>query len=176
MPQTSLLIADTIRLLSIFKLGPKKKVDVLADNNQRSECPTTRRPRSAVNLQRGRHEEFAVSGSLQMNLVCTLSLAAALSAVVVRSSPHSEEQDPLTAPTRDVDITYQITRPGRPAILERRRWSASQHSRRVDGPDKSATIFDQSRGNSRSSMRQITRISRWRDQRPSGCPRKKGRR
>jgi hypothetical protein len=81
-----------------------------------------------------------------MNLVRTLSLAAALSAVVVRSSPHSEEQDPLTAPTRDVDITYQITRPGQPAILERRRWLASQHLRRVDGPDKSATIFDQSRG------------------------------
>ena len=81
-----------------------------------------------------------------MNLVRTLSLAAALSALVVRSSPHSEEQDPLTAPTRDVDITYQITRPGQPAILERRRWLASQHLRRVDGPDEFATIFDQSRG------------------------------
>ena len=31
-------------------------------------------------------------------------------------------------------------------IFERRRWLASQHLRRVDGPDKSATIFDQSRG------------------------------
>ena len=31
-------------------------------------------------------------------------------------------------------------------ILERRRWLSSQHLRRVDGPDKSATIFDQSRG------------------------------
>ena len=49
-----------------------------------------------------------------MNLVRTLSLAVALSAVVVSSPPHSEEQQPQTAPTRDVDIMYQITRP-RPA-------------------------------------------------------------
>ena len=81
-----------------------------------------------------------------MNLVRTLSLAVALSAVVVSSPPHSEEQQPQTAPTRDVDIMYQITRPGQPMILERRRWLSSQHLRRVDGPDKSATIFDQSRG------------------------------
>jgi hypothetical protein len=73
-----------------------------------------------------------------------LSLAALL-ATVVSSPPRSEEQ-PQTAPTRDVDITYQITRPGQPAILERRRWFASQHLRRVDGPGNSATIFDQSRG------------------------------
>ena len=79
-----------------------------------------------------------------MTLVRTLSLAALL-ATVVSSPPRSEEQ-PQTAPTRDVDITYQITRPGQPVILERRRWLASQHLRRVDGPDKSATIFDQSRG------------------------------
>lgn len=108
-----------------------------------------------------------------MNLVRTLSLAVALSAVVVSSPPHSEEQQPQTAPTRDVDIMYQITRPGQPMILERRRWLSSQHLRRVDGPDKSATIFDQSRGNSRSSMRQITRISRWRGQRPSVCRQEK---
>ena len=58
----------------------------------------------------------------------------------------SEEQQPQTSPTRDVDITYQITRPGQPLIVERRRWLASQHLRRVDGPDKSPTIFDQNRG------------------------------
>ena len=79
-----------------------------------------------------------------MTLVRTLSLAALL-ATVVSSPPRSEEQ-PQTAPTRDVDITYQITRPGQPVILERRRWLASRHLRRVDGPDNSATIFDQSRG------------------------------
>ena len=79
-----------------------------------------------------------------MTLVRTLSLAALL-ATVVSSPPRSEEQ-PQTAPTRDADITYQITRPGQPVILERRRWFASQHLRRVDGPGNSATIFDQSRG------------------------------
>ena len=51
-----------------------------------------------------------------------------------------------TTPTRDVDITYQITRPGQPAIVERRRWLASQQLRRVDGSDNSATIFDQKTG------------------------------
>ena len=81
-----------------------------------------------------------------MYLVRTLSMVAALSAAVVSSPPHSEEQQPQTAPTRDVDITYQITRPDQPVILERRRWLASQHLRRVDGPNKSATIFDQSSG------------------------------
>ena len=81
-----------------------------------------------------------------MYLVRTLSMVAALSAAVVSSPPHSEEQQPQTAPTRDVDVTYQITRPDQPVILERRRWLASQHLRRVDGPNKSATIFDQSSG------------------------------
>jgi hypothetical protein len=80
-----------------------------------------------------------------MNIVRILPLAAVLSVVVVSSPPHSEEQQPQTTPTRDVDITYQITRPGQPPIVERRRWLASQQLRRVDGPDKSATIFDQNR-------------------------------
>ena len=84
---------------------------------------------------------FVAPGSLQMNLVRRLSLAAALSAVVFSSPPHSEEQQPKTAPTLDVDIIYQITRPGGPAIPERRRWLASQHLRRVDGQDKFGTIF-----------------------------------
>jgi hypothetical protein len=69
-----------------------------------------------------------------------------LSVTAFASLSQSEQQQPETAPTRDVDITYQITQPGQPAIVERRRWLASQHLRRVDGPDKSATIFDQSRG------------------------------
>jgi hypothetical protein len=81
-----------------------------------------------------------------MNLIRAPPLVAALSGVAVASLSHSEEQQPATAPTRDVDITYQITRPGQPVIVERRRWLAGQHLRRVDGPDKSATIFDQSRG------------------------------
>ena len=70
---------------------------------------------------------------------------AAIFVVVVSSLSHSEEQQPQTTPTRDVDITYQITRLGQPAIVERRRWLASLQLRRVDGRDKSATIFDQNR-------------------------------
>jgi hypothetical protein len=80
-----------------------------------------------------------------MNLVRTLLLVVALSVAAVASLSLSEEQHPQTTPTRDVDITYQITRPAQPAIVERRRWSASQQLRRVDGPYNSATIFDQKR-------------------------------
>jgi hypothetical protein len=80
-----------------------------------------------------------------MNLVRTLPLVVALSVAAVASLSHSEEQQPQTTPTRDVDITYQITRPAQPAIVERRRWLASQQLRRVDGPYNSATIFDQKR-------------------------------
>jgi hypothetical protein len=81
-----------------------------------------------------------------MYLVRNLPLVVALSVGAVASVSHSGEQQPQTAPTRDVDITYQITQPGLPVIIERRRWLASRHLRRVDGPDKSATIFDQSSG------------------------------
>ena len=86
-----------------------------------------------------------MASTLQMHLARALPLVAAISVVVVSSLSHSEEQQPQTTPTRDVDITYQITRLGQPAIVERRRWLASLQLRRVDGPDKSATIFDQNR-------------------------------
>jgi hypothetical protein len=78
-----------------------------------------------------------------MNFVRTLPLVMA--PLVVASKSQSEEQQPETSPTRDVDITYQITRASQPVIFERRRWLASQHLRRVDGPDNSATILDQNR-------------------------------
>jgi hypothetical protein len=81
-----------------------------------------------------------------MIILRTMPLALVLSVAVVGPPLHSEEQQPQTAPTRDVDITYQITRPDQSAIVERRRWLASQHLRRVDGLDKSATIFDQNSG------------------------------
>jgi hypothetical protein len=82
----------------------------------------------------------------QMNLLRYMPLVASLTLVAVGSPPRSEGQQPQTTPTRDVDISYQITRPGQPVIIERRRWLASQQLRRVDGPDKSTTIFDQNRG------------------------------
>ena len=56
-----------------------------------------------------------------MNPLRYMPLVAALSLTAVGSPPRSDEQEPLTTPTRDVDITYQITRPGQPAIIERRR-------------------------------------------------------
>lgn len=73
-------------------------------------------------------------------------LVAALSLVAAGSPLHAGELQPQTAPTRDVDITYQITRPGLPVITDRRRWLANQHLRRVDDSNGSATIFDLSRG------------------------------
>ena len=83
---------------------------------------------------------------LQMNLARYILLVAALSLLAVGSPLRSDEQQPQTTPTRDVDITYQITRPGQPVIVERRRWLASQQLRRVDGPDNYTTIFDQNTG------------------------------
>jgi hypothetical protein len=86
-----------------------------------------------------------------MTVMHTLGLIVALSPMVAGMPLRAQEQPleerpPENAPTRDVDITLQITHPDQPAIVERRRWLASRHLRRVDGPDKSATIFDQKTG------------------------------
>ena len=54
------------------------------------------------------------------------------------------ESSPQLLPTRDVDITYDVSRPHRPKISERVRWLAREHLERIDGPDKSTTIFDHS--------------------------------
>jgi hypothetical protein len=78
-----------------------------------------------------------------MNLMRTLPLVVAFQ---WGPSPQCRtRKNSQTSPTRDVDISYQITRLGQPVIVERRRWLASQHLRRVDGSDNSATIFDQNR-------------------------------
>jgi hypothetical protein len=45
-------------------------------------------------------------------------------------------------PTRDVEISYKITERHQRPIAERVRWSASEHLERVDGPNKSSSIFD----------------------------------
>jgi hypothetical protein len=99
-----------------------------------------------------------------MNLMRYMPLVAALSLVAVGSPLGSDEQQPQTTPTRDADITYQITRPGEPVIVERRRWLA-----------KIANSFDASTGpiitrlssiktpeNSRSSMLQVAPTASWR--------------
>lgn len=60
--------------------------------------------------------------------------------------PCAAEDQPPLRPTRDVDVTYDVTRPQQPKIRERRRWSADENLERVDGPDKSSTIFDANKG------------------------------
>lgn len=69
-----------------------------------------------------------------MTVALTLSLCASIC--------FADEQQPQVRPTRDVEITYKITRPHQPKIIERIHWLASEHLQRVDGPDKSSTIFD----------------------------------
>ena len=60
-----------------------------------------------------------------------------------QTSPQRPDQ-PVVLPTRDVDITYRITRP-QPALTERRRWLASERLQRVD-MNGGTTIFDRNRG------------------------------
>jgi len=69
-------------------------------------------------------------------------LPAALALLLAGSLPRAEEQQPQRMPTRDVDITYDVTRRQRPQIYERVRWLASQHLERVDSPGKWTSIFD----------------------------------
>ena len=73
------------------------------------------------------------------SLVSTAALAWLLA-----GSPLGAEEltTPPLLPTRDVDISYRSTRPDQPAIVERRRWSASDRLVRTDGPDKSTTLYD----------------------------------
>jgi hypothetical protein len=74
-----------------------------------------------------------------------LSCLAGLAFLALGSTAGAQER-PQLVPTRDVDISYKITRPDQPAIVERRRWLAGEHLERVDGPDRSATIFDRRKG------------------------------
>jgi hypothetical protein len=60
--------------------------------------------------------------------------------------PSWAQERPHVLPTRDVDITYDVTRPQEPKIRERRRWLAGERLERVDGHDKSSTIFDVDKG------------------------------
>jgi hypothetical protein len=82
-----------------------------------------------------------------MSRIRSLSLVVAvLSWLATGATLRAEELEPHVLPTRDVDITYQFTRPDQPTVIERRRWSAAEHLQRVDGPDKSTTIFDRNKG------------------------------
>jgi hypothetical protein len=65
--------------------------------------------------------------------------------LLLRGSPILADEPPPLIPTRDVDVTYQVSRPDQPKIIERRRWLVGEHLERVDGPDKSSTIFDRNK-------------------------------
>jgi hypothetical protein len=67
--------------------------------------------------------------------------AAALAVLLAGPAVEAEER-PQLLPTRDVDVTYRVTRAGESTTWERVRWSAIRHLERVDGPDKAVTIFD----------------------------------
>jgi hypothetical protein len=55
---------------------------------------------------------------------------------------HAAQDQPKLLPTRDVDITYDVTRPQQPRTRERVRWLAGEHLERVDSSGRSTTIFD----------------------------------
>jgi hypothetical protein len=69
-------------------------------------------------------------------LLPTAVLASLLLGSVARAEP------PQLLPTRDVDITYDVTLPSQPRVRERVRWLAAEQLERVDGPHKSTTIFN----------------------------------
>jgi len=64
--------------------------------------------------------------------------------VLLATAAVRADDSPHLFPTRDVDITYEITRPQQPKIRERVRWLAAEHLERIDTPDKSTTIYDRS--------------------------------
>jgi hypothetical protein len=74
-----------------------------------------------------------------------LSFLASLVFLTLGSATGAQER-PQLVPVKDADISYKITRPNQPAIVERRRWLAGEHLERVDGPDRSTTIFDRNKG------------------------------
>jgi hypothetical protein len=74
-----------------------------------------------------------------------LSIVAALVLLPSASTTWADDEQPRTQPTRDVDISYNISRPRHPTTIERRRWLAGERLERVDGLDNSSTIFDHSK-------------------------------
>lgn len=67
---------------------------------------------------------------------------AGLAALALTGSIAAAQDRPNLLPTRDVDITYQVTRPGEPRLRERVRWKAADGLERVDIPGGAISIFD----------------------------------
>jgi hypothetical protein len=78
-----------------------------------------------------------------MKYLRSLPPTAAIAVLLVTSAARADES-PQLFPTRDVDITYDVRRPQQPKIRERVRWFAAERLERIDGPDKSTTIYDRS--------------------------------
>jgi hypothetical protein len=79
------------------------------------------------------------------NQIADLLRRAPLAFLLMGAQTPEHPDQPVVLPTRDVDITYRITRPQQPALTERRRWLASDHLQRVD-VSGGTTIFDRNRG------------------------------
>ena len=75
-----------------------------------------------------------------MKLRAALPSAAVL--LLFAGAHAAADERPQLLPTRDVDITYDVTRPHQPKTRERVRWAADDHLERVDDSGRSATIFD----------------------------------
>jgi len=74
------------------------------------------------------------------------SRAAGAVALLVLGSPLHADERPQLVPSRDVDITYEVSQPKQRAIPQRVRWLASERLERIDGSDKSVTIIDRNGG------------------------------
>jgi hypothetical protein len=79
-----------------------------------------------------------------------LPIAVALG--LLTAPPAFAGEQPQLQPTRDVDITYDVTRPQQPKIRERVRWLANDHLERVDASGRATTIFD-------STAREVTLLT-----------------
>ena len=75
-----------------------------------------------------------------MGYVRYLPPTAVLTLLLV--GPSARAEPPQLLPTRDVDITYDVTLRSQSRVRERVRWLAAEQLERVDGPHKSTTIFN----------------------------------
>ena len=66
----------------------------------------------------------------------------AIVAVLLVTPALGADESPQLFPTRDVDITYDVTRAQQPKIRQRVRWLAAERLERIDGPGSATTIYD----------------------------------
>ncbi len=71
-----------------------------------------------------------------------LPSAAGVAAYLLVGLVAMAQDQPKLLPTRDVEITYDVTRPPQRKTREHVRWLASEHLERVESSGRSITIFD----------------------------------